>query len=152
MDVCRSESPLKRSCYRGHGFEAHAHHFQLSAPIEMDQLLETLLQNSDSQVLAESLERLLDKQASDRDKNMFLEKSLDFGCHLQEAANKLTRQRATHHNYIVWPLTYDLTVKVFFVIRDTEPLLRCCYLYNVLQAFCRPCMLRGCRFDNKRCQ
>lgn len=116
MDVCRSESQLKRSCYRGHGFEAHAHHIQLSAPTAMDQLLETLLQNSDSQVLAESLERLLDKQASDRDKNIFLEKSLDFGCRLQEAANKLTRQRATHHNYIVWPLTYDLTVKVFSLL------------------------------------
>lgn len=116
MDVCRSESQLKRSCYRSHGFEARAHDIRFAASEAMDQLLETLLNNSDSQLLAESLERLLDKQASDRDKNVFLEKSLEFGHHLQEAAEKLARQRATHHNYIVWPLTHDLTVKVFSLL------------------------------------
>jgi hypothetical protein len=77
---------LKRSCYRVHDFEAQEHHIQLLVSTEMDHLLETLLQNSDSQVLAKSLECLLDKQASDSDKNIFLKKSLDFGCHLQEAA------------------------------------------------------------------
>lgn len=116
MDVCRSESQLKRSCHRGHSFEAHAHHIQLSASTEMDQPLETLLNNSDCQDVAESLERLLNKQASDRDKNMFLERSQNFGYHLQEAAKKMARQRATDHNYIVWPLRHDLTVKVFSLL------------------------------------
>lgn len=143
MDVCRSESQSKRPCYRGHRFEAHAHHIQLSASTEMDQLLETLLNNSDCQVLAESLERLLDKRANDRDKNMFLERSLDFGYHLQEAAKKMARQRATHHNCFVWPLTHDLTVKVFSLL-GTQSL---CYAAATCKMFCNLSVDPACYAD-----
>jgi len=92
MDVYRSGSQLKRSYYIGHGFEARAHDIHFAASEAMDQLLEILLSNFDSQILAKSLERLLYKWASDRDKNVFSEKSLEFGHHLQEAAENLMRQ------------------------------------------------------------
>lgn len=79
---------------------------------EMDSMLEALVKETDIGLLSCAVERILLKQKSEVDKSQFLEKSLSFGLQLQDVANKLARQHATHHNFVAWPLTQDLTVKV----------------------------------------
>eukprot|EP01018_Ginkgo_biloba_P032665 Gb_01689 [translate_table: standard] len=111
MDLCWFESQAKRPCCEGRAFEPPAYDREDLSSTEMDQLLEDLLKSSESDVLVVSLERLMEKRVNDKEKAKFLERSLDLGCRLQEAAKKLVRQRATYHNSAVWPLTHDLTVK-----------------------------------------
>jgi hypothetical protein len=79
---------------------------------EMDSMLEALVKETDTGLLSGAVERVLLKQKSEVEKSQFLEKSLSFGLQLQDVANKLARQHATHHNFVAWPLTQDLTVKV----------------------------------------
>ncbi|KAH9301885.1 hypothetical protein KI387_013468, partial [Taxus chinensis] len=92
--------------------------FSLGSPPynNVDEILEALLKSSENHVLADSLERLMNKRVTDVEKNAFLEKSLVLGQCLQEAAQRLARQRSTDHNSLVWPLTHDLTVKVFSLL------------------------------------
>lgn len=79
---------------------------------EMDSMLEALVKETDIGLLSCAVERVLLKQKSEAEKSQFLEKSLSFGLQLQDVANKLARQHAAHHNFVAWPLTQDLTVKV----------------------------------------
>ncbi|XP_057860349.1 F-box protein At4g02760 isoform X2 [Cryptomeria japonica] len=137
MDFQRIE---KRGCHRSGGG------ISLSLPPynnNMEEVLEALLESSESHLLAESLERLMEKRVTDVEKNYFLEKSLDLGQRLQEAANRLTRQRATDHNSLTWPLTHDLTVKVFSLL-GTQTL---CYAAATCTLFNKSAMDPVCYAD-----
>ncbi|XP_024377940.1 F-box protein SKIP17 isoform X1 [Physcomitrium patens] len=83
---------------------------------EMDAMLETLVRNDDLGMLSSALERIIMQQKSEFEKAYVLEKSACFGLRLHEVAGKLTRQQAAQHNSAVWPLTHDLTVKVFSLL------------------------------------
>ncbi|KAI5061066.1 hypothetical protein GOP47_0023571 [Adiantum capillus-veneris] len=58
-----------------------------------------------------ALEALVD--ALLRTPDLSLQRSVLLGTHLQNAANRLWRQHDTSCNSANWPLTYDLTIKVF---------------------------------------
>ncbi|KAL3517585.1 hypothetical protein ACH5RR_020174 [Cinchona calisaya] len=87
----------------------------------MDSLLESLLALSDSSAfsLDLSFDRLLDSRASDSDKSDLIDRALNLGSVLLEAAKRSARKRASMHNALVWPLAPDLTIKVFSLL-DTQ--------------------------------
>ncbi|KAL3506814.1 hypothetical protein ACH5RR_032196 [Cinchona calisaya] len=79
----------------------------------MDSLLESLLALSDSSAfsLDLSFDRLLDSLASNSDKSDLIDRALNLGSVLLEAAKRSARKRASMHNALVWPLAPDLTIK-----------------------------------------
>lgn len=130
----------KKSCNRGGGGISLGSRPQNN---NMEDALESLLENSENNLLAESLERLMEKRVTDVEKNSLLEKAVDLGQRLQEAANRLTRQRSAEHNSLVWPLAHDLTVKVFSML-GTQTL---CYAAATCKFFSKSAMDPACYAD-----
>ncbi|KAL3530327.1 hypothetical protein ACH5RR_009649 [Cinchona calisaya] len=75
--------------------------------------MDSLLALSDSSAfsLDLSFDRLLDSRASDSDKSDLIDRALNLGSVLLEAAKRSARKRASMHNALVWPLAPDLTIK-----------------------------------------
>mgnify|MGYP000031695116 FL=1 len=59
------------------------------------------------------LEEVLRRQSSDAEKVALLRNSREFGLHLLNSANRLWRQHDTFSNSLVWPLSHDLSIKVY---------------------------------------
>nr|XP_043609415.1 F-box protein At4g02760-like [Erigeron canadensis] len=93
------------------------HHFN------MDSLLTAFLALSDSppSAIQASFDRLLD---SNSDQNELIQRALRLGSVLLEAANRSARICSSHHNAVIWPLSPDLTIKVFSML-DTQSV---CYV------------------------
>ncbi|KAH7577554.1 hypothetical protein ACOSQ2_001516 [Xanthoceras sorbifolium] len=95
----------------------------------MDDLLAVFLDlddyDSDSPSLSIDLsfERLLDSLPRDADQSVLIDRALNLGSLLLEAAKRSSRKRASKHNAIAWALPPDLTIKVFSML-DTQSL---CY-------------------------
>ncbi|KAJ7972783.1 F-box family protein [Quillaja saponaria] len=92
---------------------------------QLDHLLEAFLTLSDSPPLSIdlSLERLLESVPTDADQTLLIDRALNLGSILLEAAKRSSRKRASKHNSLVWALPPDLTIKVFSML-DTQSL---CY-------------------------
>lgn len=93
--------------------------------MDIDSLLQTFLDLSHSSALSLDLsfERLLESKSSDSDQSQLIDRALNLGSALLEAANRSSRKRSSMHNSVVWPLPPDLTIKVFSML-DTQSL---CY-------------------------
>ncbi|KAK3193770.1 hypothetical protein Dsin_025080 [Dipteronia sinensis] len=95
----------------------------------MDDLLAAFLDMADSDTDSPSLsidlsfERLLESLPRDDDQSLLIDRALNLGSLLLEAAKRSARKRASKHNSIVWALPPDLTIKVFSML-DTQSL---CY-------------------------
>ncbi|KAF5455024.1 hypothetical protein F2P56_024643 [Juglans regia] len=103
-------------------------------PDHMDRLLESFLALSDSQSSSSSssssfsidlsFDRLLESRASsDVDQKLLIDRALQLGSDLLEAAKRSARKHASKHNSLAWALPPDLTIKVFSML-DTQSL---CY-------------------------
>ncbi|KAK3018355.1 hypothetical protein RJ639_004767 [Escallonia herrerae] len=105
----------------------------------VDSLLDSFLNlASDSSAfsLDLSFDRLLHSRASDSDQTDLIERALNLGSVLLEAGKRSARKRASMHNAVVWPLSPDLTFKIFSMI-DTQSL---CYAAATCSFF-RKCAL-----------
>ncbi|KAK0581198.1 hypothetical protein LWI29_011245 [Acer saccharum] len=95
----------------------------------MDDLLAAFLDMADSDTDSPSLsidlsfERLLESLPRDDDQSLLIDRALNLGSLLLEAAKRSARKRASKHNSIAWALPPDLTIKVFSML-DTQSL---CY-------------------------
>lgn len=81
--------------------------------VPMDRALDSILSLSDLPVALDlALERLLELQLLEADKDRLVDHAMDAGAALLEAAKRSARRRASKHNSAVWPLSADLTIKV----------------------------------------
>ncbi|XP_024974211.1 F-box protein At4g02760-like [Cynara cardunculus var. scolymus] len=85
----------------------------------MDALLSSFLSLSDSPSIHTSFDRLIQSTDSDSDQNHLIQRALHLGSLLLEAANRSARRCSSSHNAVVWPLSPDLTIKVFSML-DTQ--------------------------------
>ncbi|GLT36334.1 hypothetical protein SLA2020_107200 [Shorea laevis] len=94
-------------------------------PSQMVQLLHSILSVSDSTSLSVDLsfDRLLESCSSDFDQSLLIDRALNLGSLLLNAANHSARKRASVHNSHAWPLPPDITIMVFSML-DTQSL---CY-------------------------
>ncbi|KAH9785832.1 F-box protein SKIP17 [Citrus sinensis] len=101
----------------------------------MDNLLETLLNLADSPPslsIDVSFERLLDSAPGDEDQSHLIDRAIKVSSLLLESAKRSARKRASHHNFLAWPLPPDLTIKVFSML-DTQSLCHAaatCSMFN----------------------
>ncbi|MCO5581390.1 hypothetical protein L7F22_035273 [Adiantum nelumboides] len=94
-----------------HPTPAQNAHDNTQGPLEA--LVDALFSTPDlSSQLSHALEQAL-RRRPDAEKIDLLQRSVLLGAHLQNAANRLWRQHDTSCNSANWPLTYDLTIKVF---------------------------------------
>lgn len=91
----------------------------------IDQLLEAFLRLPEptESLIGQSLDRLLESRACDPVKADLIDRALNLGSVILEAAKRSARMRASMHNSVVWPFPHDLTVQVFALL-DTQSL---CY-------------------------
>ncbi|KAI3829684.1 hypothetical protein L1987_03812 [Smallanthus sonchifolius] len=90
----------------------------------MDALLTSFLALSDSPSIHTSFDRLIQSTASDSDQNRLIQRALHLGSLLLEAGNRSARRCSSSHNGVVWPLSPDLTIKIFSML-DTQSV---CYV------------------------
>ncbi|XP_076941448.1 F-box protein At4g02760-like [Bidens hawaiensis] len=90
----------------------------------MDALLTSFLSLSDSPSIHTSFDRLIQSTPSDSDQNRLIQRALRLGMVLLEAGNRSARRCSSVHNAVVWPLSPDLTVKIFSML-DTQSV---CYV------------------------
>ncbi|KAK1428293.1 hypothetical protein QVD17_17124 [Tagetes erecta] len=90
----------------------------------MDALLTSFLALSDSPSIHTSFDRLIQSSASDSDQNRLIQRALHLGSLLLEAGNRSARRCSSSHNAVVWPLSPDLTIKIFSML-DTQSV---CYV------------------------
>lgn len=110
---------------------------------KMDAMLESLVKEADLGMLSAAMERIMRKQGTESEKSDVLQKSVSFGAHLQEVAENLSRQQSFLHNSAVWPLTQDLTVKVFSLLSTSS----LCQAAASCNMFNRLAMDPGCYVD-----
>ncbi|XP_057438657.1 F-box protein At4g02733 isoform X1 [Lotus japonicus] len=94
-------------------------------PEQVENLLNAFLSLSDlpSLSLDLSFENLLQSMPAPHDSSDLIDRALKMGSLLLHVANHSSRKRASHHNSLSWPLSHDLTIKVFSML-DTQSL---CY-------------------------
>ncbi|THU72568.1 hypothetical protein C4D60_Mb04t13520 [Musa balbisiana] len=93
-------------------------------PRKMDRVLEALLALPDPSVDFElSLEGLLESSLLEAEKDRLVESAIEAASAILEAARRSARRRASKHNSSSWPLSSDLTIRVFSKL-DTQSL---CY-------------------------
>ncbi|CAL9074144.1 unnamed protein product [Musa acuminata var. zebrina] len=93
-------------------------------PRKMDRVLEALLALPDPSVAFElSLEGLLESSLLEAEKDRLVESAIEAASAILEAARRSARRRASKHNSSSWPLSSDLTIRVFSKL-DTQSL---CY-------------------------
>ncbi|KAL8214949.1 hypothetical protein R6Q57_004398 [Mikania cordata] len=90
----------------------------------MDALLTSFLALSDSLAISTSFDRIIQSTASDSDQNRLIQRALHLGSLLLEAGNRSARRCSSSHNAVVWPLSPDLTIKIFSML-DTQSV---CYV------------------------
>ncbi|KAK9057308.1 hypothetical protein SSX86_022143 [Deinandra increscens subsp. villosa] len=92
----------------------------------MDALLTSFLALSDapSPSIHTSFDRLIQSTPSDSDQNRLIQRALHLGSLLLEAGNRSARRCSSSHNAVVWPLSPDLTIKIFSML-DTQSV---CYV------------------------
>eukprot|EP00250_Pteridium_aquilinum_P013515 c21383_g1_i4 orf=103-918(+) len=87
----------------------------------VEALMETILSTPDlalpssSSHVSNALEQALLRR-SDGEKVDLLERSVFLGTYLQDVAYRLWRKHDSFCNSAIWPLTYDLTIKVFSLV------------------------------------
>ncbi|CAL2280842.1 unnamed protein product [Prunus armeniaca] len=110
--------------------------------LDRDQLLDTFLEFSDSPPFAIDLsfERLLESRSCDADQTKLIDRALQLGSVLLEAAKRSARKRASKHNSLTWALPPDLTIKVFSML-DTQSL---CYAAATCSMFNKCAMDPSC--------
>ncbi|KAL4572039.1 hypothetical protein LXL04_018807 [Taraxacum kok-saghyz] len=81
-----------------------------------DVLLESLFAVSDSALIDASLNGLVESRSTDSDQNDFIQRVLHLGSVFLEAGNRCARKHSSVHNALVWPLSPDLTIKVFSLL------------------------------------
>ncbi|XP_071719703.1 F-box protein At4g02760-like [Rutidosis leptorrhynchoides] len=95
------------------------HHNHNSDHFNMDAILTAFLALSDSPLIQSSFDRLIESTSSDSDRNQLIQRALNLGSILVEAGNRSARKCSSSHNAVVWPLSPDLTIKVFSML-DTQ--------------------------------
>ena len=60
-----------------------------------------------------SFDHLVDSRSTDSHHDDFTDRALHLGSVILEAGKRSARKQSTVHNTSIWPLTIDLTVKVF---------------------------------------
>ncbi|XP_009367628.2 F-box protein SKIP17 [Pyrus x bretschneideri] len=110
--------------------------------LDRDHLLDTFLEFSDSPpfTIDLSFERLLESRASDADQTKLIDRALQLGSVLLEAAKRSARKRDSKHNSLAWVLPPDLTIKVFSML-DTQSL---CYAAATCSMFYKCTMDPSC--------
>ncbi|XP_078167274.1 F-box protein At4g02760-like [Carex rostrata] len=91
-----------------------------TATTSLDRFLESALAMEDFSIpIGLSLERILDSTPLQSDKESILDGATRLASALMDVSTRSMRKLATAHNLSVWPLTADLTIKVFSML-DTE--------------------------------
>ncbi|KAJ0946358.1 putative leucine-rich repeat domain superfamily, F-box-like domain superfamily [Helianthus annuus] len=106
----------------------------------MDALLTSFLSLSDSPSIHTSFDRLIQSTASDSDQNRLIQRALRLGSLLLDAANRSARRCSSDHNAVVWPLSPDLTIKIFSTL-DTQSV---CYVAATCSFFQKCAMDPSC--------
>ncbi|KAL7601940.1 F-box protein At4g02760 isoform X1 [Lactuca sativa] len=115
MDSLLSSSMAKRPCSspKPTSSDSSSDHFN------MDAILKSFLALSDSPSINASFDRLIECTSSDSDQNQLIQRALHLGSLLLEAGNRSARKCSSSHNAVIWPLSPDLTIKVFSML-DTQ--------------------------------
>ncbi|KAL7590455.1 hypothetical protein Lser_V15G37787 [Lactuca serriola] len=91
--------------------------------LNINALFDSLFAVSDSALIDASFDGFVESRSTDSHQNDddFIERAIHLSSVLLEAAKSSARKRSSVHNASVWPLTPDLTIKVFSML-DTQSL------------------------------
>ncbi|PWA36636.1 RNI-like superfamily protein [Artemisia annua] len=89
-----------------------------------DEVLLTDFLDRNEAVIETVFDRIVRRCDTDYDRNELITRALKLGACLLEAGNRSARRCSSDHNGVVWPLSPDLTIKVFSLL-DTQSV---CYV------------------------
>ncbi|KAL4572049.1 hypothetical protein LXL04_018818 [Taraxacum kok-saghyz] len=106
-------SMAKQLCFSDHSTEVPKRNYD---QLNIDSLLESVFAVSNSGLIDASFDGLVKSRSSDSHQDDFIQRALHLGSVILEAGKRSARKRSSVHNASVWPLSPDLTIKVFSML------------------------------------